>query len=201
MINNEQLVKDLTAKDEQKALLAAKEIINNKNIEAFKILANKTEFLFDFVKNNVAKRLSRAINEQNYRNIFEFLTIYIPEYEDALVGALANFANEDLTDEILNLLENGYYIMLESMVNYSHWMVLLGYYVVKDTKNLEEHKILFYDPYYDDLKLLNADEFIGMWIDGNYENTKVKNDFIVIFSRNSRMPTNLINAELINKIT
>ena len=107
MINNEQLVKDLTAKDEQKALLAAKNIINNKNIEAFKILANKTEFLFDFVKNNVAKRLSRAINEQNYRNIFEFLTIYIPEYEDALVGALANFANEDLTDEILNLLENG----------------------------------------------------------------------------------------------
>ena len=58
-------------------------------------------------------------------------------------------------------------------------MVLLGYYVVKDTKNLEEHKILFYDPYYD-LKLLNADEFIGMWIDGNYENTKVKNDFIAL---------------------
>ena len=107
MTNNEQLVKDLTAKDEQKAFLAAKSIINDKNIEAFKILAERTEFLFDFVKNNVAKRLRKAINEQNYRNIFEFLTIYIPEYEDALIGALANFANEDLTDEILYLLENG----------------------------------------------------------------------------------------------
>ena len=42
MTNNEQLVKDLTAKDEQKAFLAAKSIINDKNIEAFKILAERT---------------------------------------------------------------------------------------------------------------------------------------------------------------
>ena len=72
-MNNEQLVKDLTAKDEQKAFCAAQEIINKTNTEAFKLLADKSEFLFDFVKNNVCKRLNKAINQNNYRNLFAFL--------------------------------------------------------------------------------------------------------------------------------
>ena len=75
MTNNEQLVKDLTAKDEQKAFAAAKEMIDGKNIEAFQILADKSEFLFDFVKNNVNKRLQKAINQNNYKNLFSFLKV------------------------------------------------------------------------------------------------------------------------------
>ena len=107
MLDNNQLVKDITAKDEQKAFAAACSIVNTSNTEAFRMLADKSEFLFDFVKNNVAKRLHRAINERNYRNVFSFLSTYVPEYEDALIGSLASFADEDLTDEMLELLENG----------------------------------------------------------------------------------------------
>lgn len=106
-MNNEQLVKDLTAKDEQKAFCAAQEIINKTNTEAFKLLADKSEFLFDFVKNNVCKRLNKAINQNNYRNLFAFLKIYCPDFEDVIIGSLAKFANEEMTDEMLELLEQG----------------------------------------------------------------------------------------------
>lgn len=106
-MNNEQLVKDLTAKDEQKAFCAAQEIINKTNTEAFKLLADKSEFLFDFVKNNVCKRLNKAINQNNYRNLFAFLKIYCPDFEDVIIGSLAKFANEKMTDEMLELLEQG----------------------------------------------------------------------------------------------
>lgn len=106
-MNNEQLVKDLTAKDEQKAFCAAQEIINKTNTEAFKLLADKSEFLFDFVKNNVSKRLNKAINQNNYRNLFAFLKIYCPDFEDVIIGSLAKFANEEMTDEMLELLEQG----------------------------------------------------------------------------------------------
>ena len=107
MTNKEQLVKDLTAKDEQKAFHAAQEIINNADIEAFQLLAQKSDFLFDFVKNNVNKRLLKAVNENNYRNLFKFLNVYSPDFEDTIVSSFAKYANEDLTDEILELFEKG----------------------------------------------------------------------------------------------
>ena len=107
MTNKEQLVKDLTAKDEQKAFHAAQKIINNADIEAFQLLAQKSDFLFDFVKNNVNKRLLKAVNENNYRNLFKFLNVYSPDFEDTIVSSFAKYANEDLTDEILELFEKG----------------------------------------------------------------------------------------------
>ena len=81
-------------------------------------------------------------------------------------------------DTVLDLMEVGYGIMLESMLNYSHWMVLIGYY--KLSNNIEENVIACYEPYYNKIRLMNVDEFIGMWIDGNYAKTKVEKDFIAI---------------------
>lgn len=86
---------------------------------------------------------------------------------------------------LLNLLNENYFIMVESMINYSHWLVFLGYFSIKDKENIEQHKILLYDPYYDSVRLENADEFIGMWIDGEYLNTNVKKDFIAIKKEDS----------------
>ena len=87
---------------------------------------------------------------------------------------------DDNFDDILDMMKQGYYIMLESMVNYSHWLVLLGYFASADTNDIEKTKLLFFDPYYNELKLLNTEEFIGMWIDGNYAVSKVKHDYIAI---------------------
>ena len=106
-VDKEQLVKELTAKDESKACAAAQSIVNNANTEAFQLLADKSEFLFDFVKNNVCKRLQKTVNKENFRNLFAFLKIYAPDFEDTIVSCISRYANEDLTDEMLELLEKG----------------------------------------------------------------------------------------------
>lgn len=101
-----------------------------------------------------------------------------------LIGVLdiaaAKRAAENVSfDMVLDLMKQGYYIMLECMYNYAHWLVLLGYYPL-DNSTLEKSSLLVYDPYYNNVRLLNADEFIAMWIDGNYGNTMVEKDFIAI---------------------
>lgn len=80
--------------------------------------------------------------------------------------------------QLFSYMEDGYYIMVESMYNYAHWYAVLGYYVIGDDP--EKHKISIYDPYYDEVRLLNADEFSGMWLDGDHEKTGVYRDFIAI---------------------
>ena len=83
-------------------------------------------------------------------------------------------------ENLLDYIDDGYYVMVESMINVSHWLVLIGYFQLKDKTNLEDHKILLFDPYYDNVRLVNADEFYGMWIDGHYEKTNVTRDFIAL---------------------
>ena len=88
-------------------------------------------------------------------------------------------------DNILELLKKNYFVMLESMYNYAHWFVLIGYFP-NINNEIEKSKLLIYDPYYDDIRLLNTDEFITMWIDGNHEKTNVEHDFIAIKNKTKR---------------
>lgn len=101
------LVKKLTGKNPADFEFAAAQIINNADIEAFSALVEQSDFLFDFIKKNVNQRLTNATNKGNFKNLMSFLTIYSPDYEEFIVSSLAKFADEDLTDEMLNLLENG----------------------------------------------------------------------------------------------
>lgn len=82
-------------------------------------------------------------------------------------------------DMILDYMEQGYYIMLESMYNYAHWMVMLGYYPVEGS-DIEKSKLLMFDPYYDQVRLIHVDEFISMWMDGDFANNGIMRDFIGI---------------------
>ena len=96
------------------------------------------------------------------------------------VKALYGCDFDDITfDELLVYLKKGYYIMVETMINYAHWLVLLGYFPLQDN-DAEHAEVLLYDPYYDKVRLISADEFMSMWIDGDYEHTRVKKDFIAI---------------------
>ena len=85
----------------------AKHLINDCDIELFKELVESDDFLFDFVKQNVAQRIEVQINEKNYRNLVEFLKYYSQSYENVIISALVRYADEDLTDEMLSKLENG----------------------------------------------------------------------------------------------
>lgn len=107
MKNLELLLKDLTNKDENKAQEAANYLINSADTELFGMLVAKSDFLFDFVKQNIIKRLNKAITHENFKNIFKFFEIYSSDYDDLFANILAKNADEDLTDEIMDLLEKG----------------------------------------------------------------------------------------------
>ena len=101
------LLKALTGKDEIKAQNAADYLINNTDLDLFKLLVDKTDFLFPFVRNNVLKRIEKAVNESNFKNIIKFFDCYSNYYDDLFALILAKHANEDLTDIIFEFLESG----------------------------------------------------------------------------------------------
>lgn len=101
------LVKKLTGKNPTDFEFAAAQIVDNSDVDTFSALVEQSDFLFDFIKKNVNQRLSKAVNKNNYKNLMSFLTVYSHDYEEFIVSSIANFANEDLTDEMLDLLENG----------------------------------------------------------------------------------------------
>ena len=103
----EDLIKKLTGKNKNDYEQAACHLVNTADVEMFKALVEKDDFLFDFVKQNVNERLMAAVTDENYKNIFTLMQIYSPSYEDFIVNTLVKYANEDLTDRMLKLLECG----------------------------------------------------------------------------------------------
>lgn len=100
-------LKKLTGKNKNDYEVVAKHLVDDCDVELFKELVDNDDFLFDFVKNNVAQRIENAVNQNNYQNLIEFLKYYSQSYEDAIVGSLVKYADEDLTDLMLDKFENG----------------------------------------------------------------------------------------------
>ena len=65
---NEDL-KKLTGKNPADFEPAACSVVNNSDTKLFSELVAQEDFLFDFVKQNVAQRLEKACNESNYLNL------------------------------------------------------------------------------------------------------------------------------------
>ena len=72
-------IKQLTSKNQNEYEPIAKEIIDGADTKLFEELVSKDDFLFDFVKSNVAQRLEKACNKSNYKNLLKFLNIYSPQ--------------------------------------------------------------------------------------------------------------------------
>ncbi len=100
-------LKKLTGKNKDDYEQAAKSLVDNCDVELFKELVEQDGFLFDFIKQNVAQRIYNACNENNYKNLIRFLKYYSPSYDEAIVSVLSKYADEDLTDEMLDIFENG----------------------------------------------------------------------------------------------
>ena len=66
------LIKKLTGKNKNDYEQAANHLVNTADVEMFRELVAKDDYLFDFVKQNVNERLTNAVNANNYRNIFVF---------------------------------------------------------------------------------------------------------------------------------
>lgn len=100
-----ELVKRLCAKNGFED--AASSLINNADVEAFSALVDKSEFLFDFIKQNVVKRLQNCINKNNYKNLLKFLKIYSYDYEDLIVSNISQFKDEETISYLTERLTNG----------------------------------------------------------------------------------------------
>lgn len=100
-------LKKLTGKNPKDFEPVAFDVINIPDVELFKELIDNEDFLFDFIKQNVANRLAKVCNSSNYLNLLQFLKYYSPSYEDLIISNLVKFSDEDLTDKMLAIFEDG----------------------------------------------------------------------------------------------
>ena len=94
------LFKALTGKNPAEFEQAAKILVDTPDIELFKKLVKQDDFLFDFIKSNVAKRIKNACNENNYSNLFEFFEYYSPSYDDVFAEVLFEYGGEEILPKI-----------------------------------------------------------------------------------------------------
>lgn len=100
-------LKKLTGKNPKDFEPVAFDVINIPDVELFKELIDNEDFLFDSIKQNVANRLAKVCNSSNYLNLLQFLKYYSPSYEDVIISNLVKFSDEDLTDKMLAIFEDG----------------------------------------------------------------------------------------------
>lgn len=68
--------------------------------------------------------------------------------------------------------------MIETMYNYGHWLVILGYF--PHGCQFSDCDILLWDPYLNKVRLENAEEVISMWVDGDHKSSDIVNDYIAV---------------------
>lgn len=107
MNTSEQLVSALIGKDRIKAADAAAYIINNKDEQSWALLMEKADFLFDYIKNRAGQHIFNAVKQDNYNNLFVFLKYHSPDFDKYVADAFAQFKNDDLKEEFLQLLAVG----------------------------------------------------------------------------------------------
>ena len=100
-------LKKLTGKNPRDFEPVAYSLINTPDVDLFRELVNKEDYLYDFVKQNVSKRLEKVCSPKNYLNLLQLLKYYSPTYEEFIIRQFVKNASEDLTDTLLDLFENG----------------------------------------------------------------------------------------------
>ena len=100
---------DLTSKDKNLALAAAKHIIETADMQAWQCFVENSDNIFDFIKQNIAKYFAEVINENNYKNLFELFKIHSFDWDECFIQLLLRFSysNDELLDKMLYLLQNG----------------------------------------------------------------------------------------------
>lgn len=101
------LIKKLTGKDPAEYEIVAKALVDNSDTDLFEKLVKQDGFLFDFVKNNVAKRIQRACNKDNYLNLMNFLNYYSPSYDTMIAEVLYEFGGVELLPAMKEIFLNG----------------------------------------------------------------------------------------------
>ncbi len=104
---NNKILNNLISKDFKLAKSSCEKLINDNILDAWEELTDKSEFIFDFIKEKINKNLISSVNAGNFDHVLNFMQIYHPDFEDFILKTLLKFANEDLSDKLLDKLENG----------------------------------------------------------------------------------------------
>ena len=102
-----ELLKKLTGKNPADYEPVASDMVNGPDVSLFKELVNKDDFLFDYIKQNVAKRIFNACNESNFENLYQFLPYYSPFYDDVIISVLSKYDKQNADKTMLKLLCTG----------------------------------------------------------------------------------------------
>lgn len=98
---------NLISKDNSAVKEAAIKLLAEKDLESFKILNSKSEFLFDFIKEKILKNLIGAVNSENCSNLFEFLKVYSPDFKGFILLPLIQFKTPEIEDKMQKFLLEG----------------------------------------------------------------------------------------------
>ena len=101
------LIKKLTGKNPTEYEMVAKSLVDNSNTELFCNLVKQDDFLFDFIKDNVAKRIQNACNKDNYLNLLKFFDFYSSSYDTMIARVLYSFSGDNLLPEMKEFFVNG----------------------------------------------------------------------------------------------
>lgn len=101
------LIKKLTGKNPSEYEAVAKALVDNSDKELFAKLVKQDDFLFDFIKTNIAKRIQSACTKENYLNLLNFLEFYSSSYDTMIARVLHSFSGDELLPEMKEIFLNG----------------------------------------------------------------------------------------------
>ena len=101
------LIKKLTGKNPTEYEAVAKSLVDNSDKDLFAKLVKQDDFLFDFIKDNVAKRIQNVCNKDNYLHLLDFLEYYSPSYDTMIARVLYSFSGDDLIADMKEFFLNG----------------------------------------------------------------------------------------------
>lgn len=107
MVDLAQKLKTLTSKDEEQSLKIIRQMLDDNDVELFKALVEKSDFLFPFVRENIAKRIEKSITPVNFLNLYNFLDYYSPDYETVFISAFRIFGKLEAKNKFYDLLKTG----------------------------------------------------------------------------------------------
>lgn len=106
-MNSSNFVKNLTSKDIKLSQNTLKELIQQGSLEKFKELVDNSDYIFPFLKERICQDFVKLLNKEDLKTVFGFSKIYSEDFMPLIVKSWVKFASDDLTDEILELFENG----------------------------------------------------------------------------------------------
>ena len=104
MDSGNKTVNNLLSKDTKLQKDAAQKIISNIDIEAFRTLEEKSEFIFNSIKKRIVSDLILSTTNENLYNLFEFTEIFSDDFKDFILTPLVNFHSEDIKNKFLSYL-------------------------------------------------------------------------------------------------